>query len=237
MKKNRKDIFRKAVADDLREQGGEASDLGEFVSDMKNTRAGEDSPNENHSAEDKNGLPHQNADKETEKIMESRLKRLTAGESQPAAFADDDEPPRWRKFAVYGVVAALLLLIIYWTFFTTSSRAAVYLSSAPIEETNIRNLSSTNLTFPKNKTVYLFFTAGGRMGQDKVIVKLTEVYTDSSNMTKEESVSQIEGTVKANWRYFSTQFQKENFDHAGRFRVHVFSPNGEVIATQEFRVQ
>lgn len=237
MKKSRKDLFRKAVAENLSQSSEETSELGDFVSDMKKSRNEEPAAREAGTAEDKNSLPEQKEEKETGKAMESRLKRLTAGENQPAAFADDDEPPKWRKYAVFGVVGLLVLLLGYWAIFSPGSRPTVYLSNAPIEEANARNLATANLIFPRNKTVYLFFSAGGRLGQEKLITKLTEVYADASNMMKEENVAQIEGSVKSNWRYFTTQFQKENFDHAGRFRIHVLSPNGEVIASQEFRIQ
>lgn len=169
--------------------------------------------------------------------MESRLKRLTAGPSQPAAFADDEEPPRWRKFAVFGVLGLLVISLLYWAIFSPGNRPTIYLANTAIEENTARNLNTANLTFPKNKTIYLLFSSGGRLGQDKIITRLTEVYSDSSNMMKEETVSQIEGSVKSSWRYFTAQFQKENFDHAGRFRIHVLAPNGEVVATQEFRIQ
>ncbi len=243
MKKSRKDLFRKAVADNLSQRSEETSELGDFVSDMKRSREdGSDArPGETQQgrsgAEAKNSLPEQKEEKETGKAMESRLKRLTAGETQPAAFADDDEPPRWRRFVVFGVVGLLVLLLGYWALFAPGSRPTVYLSNAPIEEALARNLRTANLAFPKNKTVYLFFAAGGRIGQDKVIVKLTEIYADSSNMMKEETVAQIESSVRSSWRYFTTQFQKEYFDHGGRYRVHVLAPNGEVIASQEFRIQ
>lgn len=243
MKKSRKDLFRKAVADNLSQRSEESSELGDFVSDMKRSRdeahdTRADEPKKaGERAEAKNSLPEQKEEKETGKAMESRLKRLTAGESQPAAFADDDEPPRWRKFVVLGVVGLLVLLLGYWALFAPGARPTVYLSNAPIEEAVARNLRTANLTFPKNKTVYLFFGAGGRLGQDKVIVKLTEVYADSTNMMKEETVAQIESSVRSSWRYFTTQFQKEYFDHGGRFRVHILAANGEVIATQEFRIQ
>ena len=39
MKKSRKDLFRKAVADNLNEKGQENADLGDFVSDMKRSRS------------------------------------------------------------------------------------------------------------------------------------------------------------------------------------------------------
>lgn len=244
MKKSRRDIFRKAIADNLAQNDADSSELGDFVSDMKRARdegapgsSGEFPSADAASDENKNGLPQQKEEKETGKAMESRLKRLTSGETQPAAFADDEEPPRWRKFAVIGVVAFLVLLLGYWTLFSPGSKPTVYLSNAPIEENIARNLRTTNLVFPKNKTVYLFFAAGGRIGQDKVIVKLTEIYADSSNMMKEENVAQIESSVRSNWRYFTAHFQKEFFDHAGRFRVHVLAPNGDVIASQEFRIQ
>jgi hypothetical protein len=241
MKKNKKDLFRKAVADNLNENQEDNSELGDFVSDMKRSRAetpGE--PAENSSAENKNDLPEQKEEKRTGSAMESRLKRLTSGSGgpvQPAAFADDDEPPRWRKFAVYGVAAFLVLSLLYWAIFSPGQKPTIYLSNAIIEENNARNLSTANLVFPRNKTLFLFFSSGGRLGQDKLVTKLTEVYADSSNMMKEESVAQIEGSVKSNWRYFTAQFQKENFDHTGRFRIHVLSPNGEVLASQEFRIQ
>ncbi len=243
MKKSRKDLFRKAVADNLSQGSEQSSELGDFVSDMKRSRDEGYDPRPDEAkqaaggAEAKNSLPQQKEEKETGKAMESRLKRLTAGETQPAAFADDDEPPRWRRFAVFGVVGLLVLLLGYWALFAPGSRPTVYLSNAPIEEALARNLRTTNLNFPKNKTVYLFFAAGGRIGQDKVVVKLTEIYADSSNMMKEETVAQIESSVRSSWRYFTTQFQKEYFDHAGRYRVHVLAPNGEVIASQEFRIQ
>lgn len=243
MKKSRKDLFRKAVADNLSQRSEEASELGDFVSDMKRSRDEGNDPRADEakqnagSAGEKNSLPEQKEEKETGKAMESRLKRLTAGETQPAAFADDDEPPRWRRFVVFGVVGLLVLLLGYWALFAPGSRPTVYLSNAPIEEALARNLRTANLTFPKNKTVYLFFAAGGRIGQEKVVVKLTEIYADSSNMMKEETVAQIESSVRSSWRYFTTQFQKEYFDHGGRYRVHVLAPNGEVIASQEFRIQ
>lgn len=169
--------------------------------------------------------------------MESRLKRLTAGPSQPAAFADDEEPPRWRKFVVFGVLGVLVATLLYWAIFSPGHRPTIYLANTALEESTARNLNTANLTFPKNKTIYVLFSSGGRLGQDKIITRLTEVYADSSNMMKEETVSQIEGSVKPTWRYFTAQFQKENFDHAGRFRIHVLAPNGEVVATQEFRIQ
>jgi|GEM_PF-2650432 len=247
MKKSRKDLFRKAVADNLNEKGQENSDLGDFVSDMKRSRSdstpgkpGGDEPREEENRdtpEAKNGLPEQKEEKETGAVMESRLKRLTAGPSQPAAFADDDEPPKWRKFAVFGVLGLLVLSLLYWAIFSPGSRPTIYLSNTAIEETNAKNLVTANLSFPRNKTIYLLFSSGGRLGQEKLVTRLTEVYADSSNMMKEETIAQIEGSVKTNWRYFTTQFQKENFDHAGRFRIHVISPNGEVLASQEFRVQ
>lgn len=243
MKKSRKDLFRKAVADNLSQRSEETSALGDFVSDMKNSRnAGSDAKGGEHQqqrsgAGGKNSLSEQKEEKETGRAMESRLKRLTAGETQPAAFADEDEPPRYRRFVVFGLVALLVLLLGYWALFTPGSRPTVYLSNAPIEEALAHNLRTTNLSFPKNKTVYLFFAAGGRIGQEKVIVKLTEIYADSSNMMKEEAVAQIESSVRSSWRYFTTQFQKEYFDHGGRYRVHVLAPNGEVIASQEFRIQ
>ncbi|MFO1525668.1 MAG: hypothetical protein U1F16_06820 [Turneriella sp.] len=242
MKKSRKDIFRKAVADNLSDKGQESSELGDFVSDMRRSRSENEqdaspSPEEAAKSEGKNDLPQQKEEKETGRIMESRLKRLTAGPSQPAAFADDDEPPRWRRYAVFGVVGLLVLSLMYWVFFSPGSRPTIYLSNTAIEETTAKNLATTNLSFPRNKTVYLLFSSGGRLGQEKLITRLTEVYSDSSNMMKEETMAQIEGSVKSNWRYFTTQFQKENFDHAGRFRIHVLAPNGEVLASQEFRVQ
>ncbi len=244
MKKTRKDIFRKAIADNLNQKAEEASELGDFVSDMKKARSpdgavagepAEGAPNEN--GEGKKGLPEQKEEKKTMAAMESRLKRLTAGPSQPAAFADEEEPPRWRKFAVFGVLGLLVMSLLYWAIFSPGNRPAIYLANTAIEENTARNLNTANLTFPKNKTIYLLFSSGGRLGQDKIITRLTEVYSDSSNMMKEETVSQIEGSVKASWRYFTAQFQKENFDHAGRFRIHVLAPNGEVVATQEFRIQ
>ncbi|MBL8034310.1 MAG: hypothetical protein JNJ69_11445 [Leptospiraceae bacterium] len=242
MKKSRKDIFRKAVADNLSDKGQESSELGDFVSDMRRSRSENEQdasplPEEAAKSEGKNDLPQQKEEKETGRIMESRLKRLTAGPSQPAAFADDDEPPRWRRYAVFGVVGLLVLSLMYWAFFSPGSRPTIYLSNTAIEETTAKNLATTNLSFPRNKTVYLLFSSGGRLGQEKLITRLTEVYSDSSNMMKEETMAQIEGSVKSNWRYFTTQFQKENFDHAGRFRIHVLAPNGEVLASQEFRVQ
>ena len=242
MKKSRKDIFRKAVADNLSDKGQESSELGDFVSDMRRSRSENEqdaSPSQEEAAksEGKNDLPQQKEEKETGRIMESRLKRLTAGPGQPAAFADDDGPPRWRRYAVFGVVGLLVLSLMYWVFFSPGSRPTIYLSNTAIEETTAKNLATTNLSFPRNKTVYLLFSSGGRLGQEKLITRLTEVYSDSSNMMKEETMAQIEGSVKSNWRYFTTQFQKENFDHAGRFRIHVLAPNGEVLASQEFRVQ
>lgn len=243
MKKSRKDLFRKAVADNLSQRSEEASELGDFVSDMKRARDEGNDPRadaakqNSESAGAKNGLPEQKEEKEAGKAMESRLKRLTAGETQPAAFADDDEPPRWRRFVVFGVVGLLVLLLGYWALFAPGSRPTIYLSNAPIEEALARNLRTANLTFPRNKTVYLFFAAAGRIGQDKVVVKLTEIYADSSNMMKEETLAQLESSVRSSWRYFTTQFQKEYFDHSGRYRVHVLAPNGEVIASQEFRIQ
>lgn len=238
MKKNKKDLFRRAIADNLSENPEEGSELGDFVSDMKKARAEDEA--EASASENKNDLPEQKEEKKTGSAMESRLKRLTSGGGgavQPAAFADDEEPPRWRKAALYGVAGLLVLSLLYWAIFSPGHKPAIYLSNTAIEETNARNLSTTNLVFPRNKTIYLFFSSGGRLGQDKLITKLTEVYADSSNMMKEESVAQIEGSVKANWRYFTAQFQKENFDHTGRFRIHVLSPNGEVLASQEFRIQ
>ncbi|AFM12575.1 hypothetical protein [Turneriella parva] len=241
MKKNRKDIFRKAIADNLSQKAEEASELGDFVSDMKNARAAEDAAanqtERDDKKEDKKGLPEQKEEKKTMAAMESRLKRLTAGPSQPAAFADDEEPPRWRKFVVFGVLGVLIATLLYWAIFSPGNRPTIYLANTALEESTARNLNTVNLVFPKNKTIYLLFSSGGRLGQDKIITRLTEVYADSSNMMKEETVSQIEGSVKASWRYFTAQFQKENFDHAGRFRIHVLAPNGEIVATQEFRIQ
>jgi len=242
VKKSRKDLFRKAIAENLSERSGESNELGDFVSDMKRSReeGNERSGEAEHSsggAEAKNSLPEQKEEKEAVSAMESRWKRLTAGEAQPAAFADDEEPPRWRRFIVFGIVGLLVLLLAYWALFSPGSRPTIYLSNAPIEETIAHNLRTANLTFPKNKTVYLFFAAGGRIGQEKVVVRLTEIYADSSNMMKEETVAQIESSVRSSWRYFTTQFQKEYFDHGGRYRVHVLAPNGEVIASQEFRIQ
>lgn len=242
MKKNKKDLFRKAVADNLNETQEESSELGDFVSDMKRSRDDAKAPEETagNPPENKNDLPEQKEEKKSGSAMESRLKRLTSGGGgpvQPAAFADDDEPPRWRKFAVYGVAAFLVLSLLYWAIFSPGHKPTIYLSNTAIEETGARNLNTTNLVFPRNKTLYLLFSSGGRLGQDKLITKLTEVYADSSNMMKEESVAQIEGSVKSNWRYFTAQFQKENFDHTGRFRIHVLSPNGEILASQEFRIQ
>jgi len=230
MKKNKKDLFRRVVQSNLSENAGDSGGLGEFVSDMKSARQDED----------KNDLSQQKEEKETGAAMESRLKRLTQGSpsaSTPAAFADDDEPPRYRKYAVYTVIALLFASLIYWSIFSPGQKPVIYLSNTAIEESNARNLNVSNLTFPRNKTLYMFFASGGRLGQEKVVVKLTELYADSSNMTKEESIAQKEDSVKPNWRYFTTHFQKENFDHAGRFRIHVLSPSGEVVATQEFRVQ
>ncbi|MBN8219801.1 MAG: hypothetical protein J0L53_02705 [Spirochaetes bacterium] len=242
MKKNKKDLFRKAVADNLNETQEESSELGDFVSDMKRSRDDAKAAEETagNPPENKNDLPEQKEEKKSGSAMESRLKRLTsggAGPVQPAAFADDDEPPRWRRFAVYGVAAFLVLSLLYWAIFSPGHKPTIYLSNTAIEETGARNLNTTNLVFPRNKTLYLLFSSGGRLGQDKLITKLTEVYADSSNMMKEESVAQIEGSVKSNWRYFTAQFQKENFDHTGRFRIHVLSPNGEILASQEFRIQ
>jgi hypothetical protein len=238
MKKNKKDMFRKAVSDNLNENNEEGSELGGFVSDMKRSRVSEET--ENNASESKNDLPHQKEEKKTSSAMESRLKRLTSGGGdsvQPAAFADDEEPPRWRKFAFFGVILLLILSLFYWAFFSPGHKPAIYLSNAAIEESSARNLGTTNLIFPRNKTLYILFASGGRLGQDKLITKLTEVYADASNMVKEESVAQIEGSVKSNWRYFTAQIQRENFDHTGRFRIHVLSPNGEVLASQEFRIQ
>jgi len=254
MKKNKKDLFRRAVADNLSENQGEGSELGDFVSDMRRSRddihvsanPGASVPPgsraddmENQAAESKNDLPEQKEEKKTGSAMESRLKRLTGGGAPPApaAFADDDEPPRWRKAAVYAVAGLLVLALLYWAIFTPGTRPTIYLSNAAIEETSARNLATTNLVFPRNKTVYLLFSSGGRLGQEKLITRLTEVYADASNMMKEEGVAQIEGSVKSNWRYFTAQFQKENFDHAGRFRIHILAPSGEVLASQEFRIQ
>lgn len=253
MKKSRRDLFRKAVADNLNAQGQENSELGDFVSDMRRSRSEQEQPAgqsreeatgndraeapQNDSTADKNSLPQQKEEKETGRVMESRLKRLTAGPSQPAAFADDEEPPKWRRYAVFAVVGVLVLSLLYWAIFSPGARPTIYLSNTAIEETNAKNLTTANLSFPRNKTIYLLFSSGGRLGQEKLITRLTEVYSDPSNMMKEETIAQIEGSVKANWRYFTTQFQKENFDHSGRFRIHVISPNGEVIASQEFRVQ
>ncbi len=241
MKKNRKDIFRKAIADNLNQKADEASELGDFVSDMKNARSpdegAEANAQNNESGGNKKGLPEQKEEKKTMTAMESRLKRLTAGPSQPAAFADDEEPPRWRKFVVFGVLGVLVATLLYWAIFSPGHRPTIYLANTALEESTARNLNTANLTFPKNKTIYVLFSSGGRLGQDKIITRLTEVYADSSNMMKEETVSQIEGSVKPTWRYFTAQFQKENFDHAGRFRIHVLAPNGEVVATQEFRIQ
>lgn len=234
MKKNKKDIFRKAVADDLNENHEEASALGDFVSDMRRDRSEKD---DSGVAEGKNDLPQQKEEKEIGKAMESRLKRLTQGASQPAAFADDEEPPRWRRYATMAGIGVLVIALLYWALFSPGARPAIYLSNAAIEETNARNLGTTNLVFPRNKAIYLFFSSGGRLGQEKLVTRLTEVYADSSNMMKEETIGQVEGSVKSNWRYFTAQFQKENFDHAGRFRFHVLSPNGEVLASQEFRIQ
>lgn len=244
MKKNRKDLFRKAIAENLSQGAEDATELGDFVSDMKRKRAADDvsaapdAQGQKDGAErDKNDLPEQKEEKKTMAAMESRLKRLTAGPSQPAAFADDEDPPRWRKFVVFGILGLLVLSLLYWAIFTPGNRPTIYLANTAIEENNARNLNTANLTFPKNKTVYLFYSSGGRLGQEKIIARLTEVYADSSNMMKEETVSQIEGSVKSSWRYFTAQFQKENFDHAGRFRIHVLAPNGEVVASQEFRIQ
>lgn len=242
MKKNKKDIFRKAVADNLNEHGEDSSALGDFVSDMKRSRSEASATDEPpaDAQQSKNDLPDQKEEKETGRAMESRLKRLTGGSvapAQPAAFADDDEPPRWRKYAVFGVIGFMVLSLLYWAIFSPGQKPTIYLSNAAIEESSARNLATTNLIFPRNKTVYLLFSSGGRLGQEKLVTKLTEVYADSSNMMKEESLAQIEGSVKPNWRYFITEFQKENFDHSGRFRIHVLSPNGEVLASQEFRIQ
>lgn len=241
MKKSRKDIFRKAIADNLNQKADESSELGDFVSDMKKARtpdeAAESETEYQESVENKKGLPEQKEEKKTMAAMESRLKRLTAGPAQPAAFADDEEPPRWRKFLVLGVLAVLVVTLIYWAIVSPGHRPTIYLANSALEESTARNLNTANLAFPKNKAVFLLFSSGGRLGQDKIITRLTEVYADSSNMMKEETVAQIEGSVKSSWRYFTAQFQKENFDHAGRFRIHVLAPNGEVIASQEFRIQ
>lgn len=239
MKKNKKDIFRKAVADNLNEHGEDGSALGGFVSDMKRSRS-EGPAGDDAGEQSKNDLPEQKEEKKTGRVMESRLKRLTGGAvgpASPAAFADDEEPPRWRKYLIFGVLGFLFLSLIYWAVFSPGQKPTIYLSNTAIEESNSRNLATSNLVFPRNKTVYLLFSSGGRLGQEKLITKLTEVYADSSNMMKEESLAQIEGSVKPNWRYFITEFQKENFDHSGRFRIHVLSPNGEVLASQEFRIQ
>ena len=70
MKKTRKDIFRKAIADNLNQKAEEASELGDFVSDMKKARSpdgavagepAEGAPNEN--GEGKKGLPEQKEEK------------------------------------------------------------------------------------------------------------------------------------------------------------------------------
>ncbi|MCS6971600.1 MAG: hypothetical protein N2Z22_04840 [Turneriella sp.] len=244
MKKSRRELFRKAIADQL---GKNPSDtLGDFVSDMAraqasddpNTTAEDDATHEEAKQEQKKRLPEQNADREAGNVMESRLKRLTAGEqAPPTAFGGEEEPPRWKKFVPWVVLVLLVLLLGYYTFFAGSSKPTIYLSNAPIEEAMVKNLNTGNLTFPKNKTLYVFFASGGRLGYDKIIARLTEVYADPGNVLKEETVAQIEGSVRATWRYFTTQFQKENFDHPGRFRVHVLAPGGEVLATQEFRIQ
>lgn len=257
MKKNKKDIFRKAVADNLNEHGEDESALGGFVNDMKRSRddihvsanlgasmhhgsRSEGPAADEASGQSKNDLPEQKEEKKTGRVMESRLKRLTGGAAQPtspAAFADDEEAPRWRKYIVFGVLGILFISLIYWGVFSPGQKPTIYLSNTALEETTARNLATSNLVFPRNKTVYLLFSSGGRLGQEKLVTKLTEVYADSSNMMKEESLAQIEGSVKSSWRYFTAQFQKENFDHPGRFRIHVLSPNGELLASQEFRIQ
>jgi hypothetical protein len=235
VKKSKKDIFRRAVADNLNEHPDSNSELGDFVNDMKRGQPGEEKPSKPQ--ESKNDLPEQKEEKETGTSMESRLKRLTSGPSQPAAFDDDDEPPRWRRPVVVAVVAILVAALIYWAIFAPAPQPTIYLSNGALEESAARNLPTTNLVFPRGKTIYLLFSNGGRLGQDKLITKLTEVYVDSSNISKEEGLAQIEGSVKSTWRYFTAQFQKENFERAGHYRIHVMSPNGEVLASQEFHVK
>ncbi|MBV6493491.1 MAG: hypothetical protein LDLANPLL_01514 [Turneriella sp.] len=246
MKRNKKDIFRKRIADDLSEKQGDTSNMGDFVNDMKKSRensenaAGQKNGQIGGEDKSKNDLPEQKGEKTNSIAMESRLKRLTSGESstvQPAAFQDDDEPPRWRRYVLYTVVAVLASLIFYWALCSPGQKPTIYLANTAIEEANIRHLGTTNLVFARGKTLYLLFYSGGRLGQDKIIAKLTEIYADASNMVKEESVAQLEGSVKPTWKYFTAQFQKENFTHAGRFRIHILGPNGDILASQEFRVQ
>ena len=126
----------------------------------------------------------------------------------------------------------------YYFFTSTPVSPVIYLSSSEIDGNRLGSINvNEEQSFALGEPVYFYFTTGKRLGTDKLVVTMLEIYETPEGITKEQLAGNYEILVKPGWGHFETHFQKEVFENAGRYKLQILTREGGLLAEKIFRIK
>ncbi|RME87876.1 MAG: hypothetical protein D6767_11110 [Candidatus Hydrogenedentota bacterium] len=229
-KKSKKDLLENAISEELENVEG----IPQFIQSF------EENKQEKEATAEKDLSAHK--ENESDSIMKED-KPVPQKNTPKAVDLDEvisDDVSRGTKKKVLAILALILVLggfaAIAYFLWKPAVTSQIYLSTEKIDATSLPSLTGLESGFPKNKPIYIYFDSSANLGVKEIHIVITEILPAADGKVKETVVGSFEAEVDPTWRKFETYFQEEYFDHVGRYKIKIVSPEGTEIASREFRV-
>lgn len=212
----------------------------------------EGSEDSENTGDDENDADSEESDeKEKKRLPFSRKNfRLTPMEEDkldnidPNELTTDDLAYEGRsifgKIVLALVIAGALITGGYFIFIGEEPKKPnIYLSTSEVNENNLSGINVTDLQFEAGKPVYIFFKSPTRLGINKLYIKVTEVASQNAEGAQPADdvvIAQHELSISPDYRKIYTLFQSDYFDSTGSYRIEILKPEGEVLASNNFKI-
>ncbi|MDH5716396.1 MAG: hypothetical protein OEZ22_02025 [Spirochaetia bacterium] len=260
---SKKDFLQKAVEEEL----NNSSLMGDFIEDIKkrnDLKNDEKISNDNLEKEKnkknkkkffsrekkkKDNQPENEAPSEIKDNVSGRPKEKKMEEDndsfEPIESKDTNLPEITRENKKRIITAIVIFLIIlfsgagvYFFLKTETKVPRIYLSTARIDKNEISSMSfDLEENFSLNEPIYFYFTTGQRLAVEKLIITVLEIYENPDAAKKEQLAGLYQVSVNPGWSHLETYFQKEVFEHAGRYKMQISSIEGKILAERTFSVR
>jgi len=225
-KKSKKDFLSNAVEEEL----NQSNSLGDFIDEVKKR-------NKFVHRFKRKSIKENKVDTENKNMEDNEIEQRESNSLRLSEIKDENKK-RIIAFILIILILSGLGYLGYYFFSQGVSSPVIYLASNQIDGSRLSSISTdTEEVFSKGKPLYFYFTTGKRLGTDKLIVTVLELYETPEGIMKEQLAGNYEISVKPGWGHFETHFQKEVFENAGRYKLKILTKEGNLLSERLFQIR